>query len=184
VLLARALLRDGDPHAAARALPPWSDDEKVDTVLSVRLDAGLVDAQVARTLGDRRRAAQTLERVLDLAEPHGFRRPFTKDAGALRDLLADQLESGTAHWSTVSALVDQPPPRVSAADAVPSGEALTEREITVLRYLQSMLSNEEIAAKLFVSVNTVKTHVRHIYRKLDVSHRRDAVRRARDAHLL
>jgi LuxR family maltose regulon positive regulatory protein len=54
----------------------------------------------------------------------------------------------------------------------------------VLRYLQSMLSNEEIAAKLFVSINTVKTHVRHIYRKLDVSHRRDAVRRARELRLL
>jgi LuxR family maltose regulon positive regulatory protein len=183
VLLARALLRDGDPHAAARALPPWSDDEKADTVLSVRLDAGLVDAQVARTLGDARRAAQTLERVLDLAEPHGFRRPFSKDGDALRDLLAEHLECGTAHWSTVNALVRQPPPR-PLADAVPAGETLTERELAVLRYLQSMLSNEEIAAKLFVSVNTVKTHVRHIYRKLDVSQRRDAVRRAREVHLL
>jgi LuxR family maltose regulon positive regulatory protein len=184
VLLARALLRDGDPHAAARTLPPWSDDEKADTVLSVRLDAGLIEAQVARALGDRRRAAQTLERVLDLAEPHGFRRPFTKDADALRDLLADHLECGTAHWSTVSALVEQPRQRVPAEAAAASCEPMTERETTVLRYLQSMLSNEEIAAKLFVSVNTVKTHVRHIYRKLDVSHRRDAVRRARELRLL
>jgi LuxR family maltose regulon positive regulatory protein len=184
VLLARALLRDGDPHAAARTLPPWSDDEKADTVLSVRLEAGLIEAQVARALGDQRRAAQTLERVLDLAEPHGFRRPFTKDADALRDLLADHLECGTAHWSTVSALVEQPRQRVPGEAAAAGCEPMTERETTVLRYLQSMLSNEEIAAKLFVSVNTVKTHVRHIYRKLDVSHRRDAVRRARELRLL
>ncbi|MDT5025387.1 MAG: LuxR family transcriptional regulator, maltose regulon positive regulatory protein, partial [Micromonosporaceae bacterium] len=184
VLLARALLRDGDPHAAARTLPPWSDDEKADTVLSVRLDAGLIEAQVARALGDRRRAAQTLERVLDLAEPHGFRRPFTKDADALRDLLADHMECGTAHWSTVSALVEQPRQRAPRQAPAAGCEPMTERETTVLRYLQSMLSNEEIAAKLFVSVNTVKTHVRHIYRKLDVSHRRDAVRRARELRLL
>jgi len=101
----------------------------------------------------------------------------------LRDLLVEHLDSGTAYWSTVSDLVATPQSTV-AAGAVATGEALTERELTVLRYLQSMLSNEEIAAKLFVSVNTVKTHIRHIYRKLEVSQRRDAVRRAREARLL
>jgi LuxR family maltose regulon positive regulatory protein len=63
-------------------------------------------------------------------------------------------------------------------------EPLTDRELTVLRYLQSVLSNGEIAAEMTVSVNTVKTHVRSIYRKLDTNHRRDAVRRARELHLL
>jgi LuxR family maltose regulon positive regulatory protein len=47
-----------------------------------------------------------------------------------------------------------------------------------------MMSNAEIAGEMFVSVNTVKTHLKHIYRKLDVSERRDAVRRGRDLHLL
>ena len=56
--------------------------------------------------------------------------------------------------------------------------------MTVLRFLQSVLSNEEIASKLFVSVNTVKTHVRNIYRKLSVGRRREAVQRARELHLL
>jgi LuxR family maltose regulon positive regulatory protein len=63
-------------------------------------------------------------------------------------------------------------------------EPLTERELTVLRYLQGTLSNLEIAGLLYVSVNTVKTHVRSIYRKLDVGHRREAVRRARELRLL
>ena len=58
------------------------------------------------------------------------------------------------------------------------------RELTVLRFLQSVLSNEEIASKMFVSVNTVKTHVRNIYRKLGVGRRREAVRRARELQLL
>ncbi|MEA2180464.1 MAG: LuxR family transcriptional regulator, maltose regulon positive regulatory protein, partial [Solirubrobacteraceae bacterium] len=70
----------------------------------------------------------------------------------------------------------------------PSIEALLEplstREQAVLSYLPTMLSNQEIASELFVSVNTVKTHLRSIYRKLDVARRRDAVDRARDLRLL
>ena len=63
-------------------------------------------------------------------------------------------------------------------------EPLTERELTVLRFLQSVLSNEEIASKLFVSVNTLKTHVRNIYRKLDVATRAQAVARLHTLGLL
>ena len=63
-------------------------------------------------------------------------------------------------------------------------EPLTERETLVLQYLRSMLSIAEIATVLSVSANTVKTHVRHVYRKLGVSRRRDAVRRARELSLI
>jgi len=70
------------------------------------------------------------------------------------------------------------------ASAQPLLEPLSEREVTVLRFLPTMLSNNEIASEMFVSVNTVKTHLKHVYRKLDVTNRRDAVRRARDLHLL
>jgi LuxR family maltose regulon positive regulatory protein len=77
-------------------------------------------------------------------------------------------------------------PRPVKARPAPTGpgEPLTERELTVLRYLQSILSNVEIASELSLSVNTVKTHVRNIYRKLDATRRRDAVRRARELHLI
>ena len=60
-------------------------------------------------------------------------------------------------------------------------EPLSPREQAVLRYLPTMMSNQEIASELFVSVNTVKTHLKAIYRKLDVADRREAVRRARAA---
>jgi LuxR family maltose regulon positive regulatory protein len=63
-------------------------------------------------------------------------------------------------------------------------EPLTERERTMLRYLASALSNAEIANELYVSVNTVKTHQRAVYRKLGVAGRREAVRRARALGLL
>ena len=63
-------------------------------------------------------------------------------------------------------------------------EPLSPRERAVLRYLPTMMSNQEIASELFVSVNTVKTHLKAIYRKLDVADRREAVNRARSLELL
>jgi LuxR family transcriptional regulator, maltose regulon positive regulatory protein len=63
-------------------------------------------------------------------------------------------------------------------------DPLTDRERLALRYLASSLSNTEIAAALYVSVNTVKTHQRAVYRKLGADGRRDAVRRARELGLL
>jgi len=63
-------------------------------------------------------------------------------------------------------------------------DPLSARETVVLRYLPTLLSNQEIAGELFVSVNTVKTHLKSIYRKLGVSDRREAVRLARELRLV
>jgi LuxR family maltose regulon positive regulatory protein len=157
--------------------------------LGLRIEAGLIEALAARRGGDSRTASQALERALTLAEPEGFRRPFTRAGTAARDLLVEHLDSGTACWSLVNELVaasdERPVPAAPPSPAPPAlPEPLTERELTILRYLQSILSNTEIAVELSLSVNTVKTHVRNIYRKLDAARRRDAVRRARELHLL
>ncbi|MFG3704065.1 LuxR C-terminal-related transcriptional regulator [Micromonospora sp. NPDC047670] len=188
VALARVELRAGDPRAAGYALPDWEASEAADWPLPVRLDAAVLDAVLARRAGDDRRAGRVLERALDLAGPEGFRRVFTRAEAGVRDLLAAHLDAGTAHWPTVSDLVrgaDAPAEGAPAEQGAPAlAEPLTERELTILRYLQSILSNVEIAAELSLSVNTVKTHVRNIYRKLDATRRREAVRRARDLHLI
>jgi LuxR family maltose regulon positive regulatory protein len=63
-------------------------------------------------------------------------------------------------------------------------EALTERELSVLAYLPTYMKSIDIADDLFLSVNTVKSHLQAIYRKLGVSSRQDAVHRARDHGLL
>jgi LuxR family maltose regulon positive regulatory protein len=121
-----------------------------------------------------------------------LRRPFTRHGASLRGLLLEHRDSGTAYWSTVTEMIsatdganDAGSP-VLAVAPLPGGlaEPLTDRELTILRYLQSILSNVEIAAELRVSVNTVKTHVRNIYRKLEAPRRREAVRRARQLRLL
>jgi len=180
--LARAHLAAGEPDAALRALPRWDSDEQA--ALSFRLDAGLLEVLAARRLGDARRAALALEAVLGLAEPEGFRLVFTRSGAPVREMLVEHLDSGTAYWFTVSDLCEAGRPAHQERLSRELGEPLTERETTVLRYLQSILSTGEIAAELCVSVNTVKTHVRNIYRKLAVSRRRDAVRRARELHIL
>ncbi len=63
-------------------------------------------------------------------------------------------------------------------------DPLSDRELAVLRFLPTMMSNADIASEMFVSVNTVKTHLKHVYRKLDVADRREAVLRARELQLL
>jgi LuxR family transcriptional regulator, maltose regulon positive regulatory protein len=185
VTLAHAYLRDNEPAAAIRMLPPWAEDGSAIPLLSLRLSAGLIEALAARRTGDSRRATRALERVLALAEPEGIRRPFMRAGEPVREMLLEHLDSGTAYWPLATELIAASDGAVSRPGAsVPPGEALTDRELTILRYLQSILSNVEIAAELSVSVNTVKTHVRNIYRKLHATRRRDAVRRARELHLL
>jgi LuxR family maltose regulon positive regulatory protein len=73
-------------------------------------------------------------------------------------------------------------PRVGAQDGLT--EPLTQRELDVLAYLPGRMRNQEIAADMYVSVNTVKTHVASIYRKLGVTERNEAVERATGLGLL
>ncbi|WP_302061322.1 LuxR family transcriptional regulator [Streptomyces sp. A3M-1-3] len=105
----------------------------------------------------------------------------------LRHLLDHRPELASAQpWLTErTTAVDNLP----SADGAPARhsdlvESVSDREVDVLRLAAQMMSTEEIAAELYVSVNTVKTHLRSIYRKLSVSRRSDAVRRAREFHLL
>jgi LuxR family transcriptional regulator, maltose regulon positive regulatory protein len=69
------------------------------------------------------------------------------------------------------------------APALPA-EPLSDREREVLRHISDMLSTAEVASEMYISVNTVKTHLRTIYRKLAASHRGEAVRRARQLELI
>jgi LuxR family transcriptional regulator, maltose regulon positive regulatory protein len=114
-----------------------------------------------------------------------MRRPFLIESADLRSLLGDRIEASTIMAGFAVDLLH----RMSGQQARPAAstaliDALTEREQVVLRYLGSTLSNAEIAHHLYLSVNTVKTHQRMIYRKLGADGRRDAVRRAKDLHIL
>jgi LuxR family maltose regulon positive regulatory protein len=185
--LARTHLRDGHAHAATAVLRRWSDDRTAEHILWLRLDGGLLDALAMDCLGQHGQAHRAVEAVLDLAEPEDCQRIFVQGGPPLRKMLLTHVDSGTAHWAMVTELIDASDDRrapVSGEEPQTLLEPLSSREITVLRYLQSLLSNREIAGELRVSVNTVKTHVSNIYRKLAVARRRDAVQAARNLRLL
>jgi LuxR family maltose regulon positive regulatory protein len=86
------------------------------------------------------------------------------------------------HRGLALALVDQL--RRSAAGARAPVDVLTERETAVLQYLPTLMSNAEIAQGLHLSINTVKSHLKAVYRKLGVVGRRDAVLRGRELELI
>jgi LuxR family transcriptional regulator, maltose regulon positive regulatory protein len=185
VVLARLQLADGDPAGAAATVSSCLDGTPSGDFLMVPAEAWLLDALAGDALADRDRAAASLQRALTLAEQGGFRRSFL-DAGApARSLLARYRQRLPACWSYIDELLQAS--TESARVAVPPPtliERLTERERVVLRYLPSLMTYEEIALDLYVSPNTVKSHVHGIFRKLGVAGRRQAVRSARELRLL
>ena len=185
VLLAQMRLGDGEHAMARETLAPWIDHLDDERALA-SVQALVVNALALDAVARHDDAAESLERALDRAEPNGLRTSLLGFGRSLQPLLRRQLRRGTHHGALAGELItaldreDGPSPIHSEVMVEP----LSPRERAVLRYLPTMMSNQEIAAELFVSVNTVKTHLKAIYRKLDVQDRREAVRRARLMKLL
>ena len=137
----------------------------------------LTEALLAHGAGDTAAAHERLEHAVERAEPASILRPFAERSDELADLLVQHAVWGTAHESFIAALMardTQGGPRLRAQ----SYWNLTEREREVLAYMRSIMTAAEIADALFISVNTVKTHERSIYRKLGAGSRRDALKTA------
>jgi LuxR family maltose regulon positive regulatory protein len=183
VVIAQLQLADGDAQVARETLAPWSG-ELTETPEGVQ--ALVVEALALEAGSDPEGAAAALEQALALAEPGGLRWALMQFGRPLQPLLTRQLRRGTSHRALIGELLESLDGSNgrSRANAPLLVEPLSPREQAVLRYLPTMMSNQEIASELFVSVNTVKTHLKAIYRKLDVADRREAVRRARRLELL
>lgn len=133
--------------------------------------------------GHRAQALQGLAAAVDLAAGRGLRRVFL-DVGPQVLPLARAQHDRFPNAFLRSILGRQPEPPPSSSHAPGLVEQLTDREMAVLHYLPTRLSNAEIAGRLFVSVNTIKTHLKHIYRKLGVEDRSSAIERAEALQLL
>ena len=130
-------------------------------------------------------ADSDIERALELAEPDGLIWPFV--VTPVRDLLERHPRHRTAHGTLLKdilGVIAGSTPRSRAREITPLDEELSESELRVLRYLPSNLSAPDIGRELYLSVYTVKTHIRHIYGKFGVHSRADAVERARELGLL
>jgi LuxR family transcriptional regulator, maltose regulon positive regulatory protein len=186
ITLARLELALGDPSAALRAIAGFLADEHEPIMPVSRTEAWAIDAVARDAIHDEPGALRAIERALDLAEPRGYSQPLLRHGAPVRSLLRRRIAKGTAHRAFAGELISvlERVPATRHSDGNPLLEPLSDRELAVLRFLPTMMSNAEIASEMFVSVNTVKTHLKHIYRKLDVSERRDAVRRGRELYLL
>ncbi|MGB7962395.1 MAG: LuxR C-terminal-related transcriptional regulator [Propionicimonas sp.] len=154
------------------------------------LEIGMLRALALLAQGQRAQAVEILARAIAQApEPDGYVRLFLDEGEPIRGLLREAERQGLAvgHPGRLLAHEAATDGALPAAHQPPSqalADALTERELQVLRLLDSELSGPEIARALFVSPNTLRTHTKHIFTKLDVTTRRAAVVRARDRGLL
>jgi LuxR family maltose regulon positive regulatory protein len=181
---ARLLHRAGESDTALEQLARALDVTAPYNHMQVLLDAHVVAATIYDEIGDTGGSMRSLEAALELAEPEGFLRSFLDRGGpGLGDLLRRQIRHGTAHRALIDELLDR---AEGAGGERPESlaEPLSARELDVLRYLPTSLQLAEVSSELFLSVNTVRTHVKSIYRKLDVQRRSQAVERARELRLL
>ncbi|MBV9533839.1 MAG: hypothetical protein JO321_00325 [Solirubrobacterales bacterium] len=178
-------LAEGEPRRALDVLAPVIDATAPTTHRpSAITEAQLLDAVAHERIGRHREAEASLECALELAEPEGIVLPFILVPA--QDLLDRLPRHHTAHPTLQQTILDvlagsAPRPRDGPDGLI---EELSEAELRVVRYLPSNLRAPEIAAELFVSTNTIRTHLRHIYAKLDAHGRADAVARARQLGLL
>ena len=179
-----------DPEAATVALAPVIDGSvPLPNAHLWDVQAWLLEAIARDALGDQGAARRALERALQLAKPEGLLFPFLLDPAP--GLLDRHRRTGTAHAAPISEVLKLLAGRKPGTPSGPEAdrgqglrEPLSQGEIRVLRYLPTKLSAPEIADQLYLSVNTVKTHMRHLYDKLGAHRRHEAVEQARALGLL
>ena len=186
--LAHAWLDADDLQAAGQALE-HGPDEADEVADFSRLEHWLVDARLGYSRGEAARVRRSLQRALGLGESEQLRLPFAMQAAWIRPVLRSDPHLVDAHRHLLEpGLVDPGRDRAGLAATDQAApvivEQLSGREREVLSLLSGMLSTAEVASELYISVNTVKTHLKSIYRKLAATHRGEAVRRARQLELL
>ena len=184
------LITAGDFTAALAAVQPCLDDTAGRAAVGVtrheRISGLLLAALAHRRLGSVDEAARLVERALALAEPDNAYRVFLDGGTAVRSALTVLVPPTSRHARFAGRILerfDAQAPRPAGAPEQAS-VPLTDSERAVLCFLPSHMTNEEISQALFLSINTVKTHLRSAYRKLGVGSRREAIARGRRIGLL
>jgi len=183
-LLPRFHLARNEPGEALALLNKSLREETPDTAAAEMIPLLALQACAFHARGDGARAMAALGQALRLGEPGGYVRTFVEIGAPMRDLLRRAAARGVAPayvGRLLAAFGATASPRPHVPDLI---EPLSPRELEVLRLIAADLPNQEIADTLFISRNTVKTHVRRLYAKLHVHSRLQAVERARELDLL
>jgi LuxR family maltose regulon positive regulatory protein len=147
-----------------------------------RIEIHKLRALAALAANDATAALDQLTQAMLLAAHTGHRQTFIDDQATFGGLL-DNAIARSGHWLRLSRPSPEPPQPTRYADH-PAIEPLSDRELEILRLLPSQLANREIGDLLWISTNTVKFHIRNIYRKLEAKRRTEAVEVARSAGLI
>ena len=188
---ARVYLAQGDPTAAIAVLASYYKQTEAKGWTSECFKVRVLQTIVLQEHGEIDEAVQLLSKVLALAEPEGFVRIFIDEGQPMAQLLHKTIARGIAPEYVRQLLAafpnaenDSPTPSRTSTANSQLIEPLSEREIEVLQLISEGLTNQEIAARLFLSLHTIKVHARNIYGKLGVSNRTQAGARARNLGIL
>jgi LuxR family maltose regulon positive regulatory protein len=209
VLMARYRIErdEGAIHAAQQLLNRLLQAAENGGRTGSLIEVLLLQALAQRALGDTSAASTLLERALELAQPEGYVRLFVDEGEEMQLLIADFRHSHRAADAVQVLMIEKqndregqrligyagkllaafPQPTAQSTFSIQQPsivEPLSERELDVLKLLSTELSGPEIADRLSVSLNTVRTHTKNIYSKLGVNNRRAAIRRAEELGLL
>jgi LuxR family maltose regulon positive regulatory protein len=177
----RALVALGDPDGALKTIAPLKDSAEANgrmrSLVTLLLLQALADSDQSR----REDCSVALRQAMELAAPSGFVRLVVNEGPAIGPLVARHADRTSLFTGEVLAALGLHP---SAEAPSASGEHLSERELEILRLMESGRSNKEIANRLFLSLSTVKWHANNAYGKLGVHSRTQALARARARRLL
>jgi LuxR family maltose regulon positive regulatory protein len=192
--MARLFLARGQAADALSALERL-EETSCSGDMGNRVEFLVLRALAEEATGQADAAARDIGLALTLAEPEGFVRTFIDEGEPIASLLQEAARRGPApqYASRLIAVLEEsarPGPAISAGPiqamprAGPLAEPLTEREVEVLRLLRTSMTTPEIAAELGIAPSTVRTFVKHVYGKLGVHRRLDAIDRAAELGIL
>ncbi|MGC9349485.1 MAG: LuxR C-terminal-related transcriptional regulator [Anaerolineae bacterium] len=184
---ARVLLAQRRISEARRWLARLTEFTQAHGLYRWLLSVYILQAWTSDWSGDRDAARDLLGRALQTAAPEGYVRAFLHEGSRVIKLLPDLRAVAPAFVDRISAAAeesDQGSPAILGARPEALIEPLTDREREVMNLIASGLSNQEIADELIIAIGTVKRHINHIYGKLQVHRRTEAVARARELGLL
>jgi LuxR family maltose regulon positive regulatory protein len=189
IVLARVFIAQKLFNEAARLLSRLLEVAETARAVGYVIEILVLQAMALQAQGKIDQALTSLERALSLAEPEGYVRTFIDEGSSIGKLLRQATARGIAVGyvgKLLTALEKETKGKRQLGKAFPASmvEPLSERELEVLRLLKTHLSGTDIAEELAISVNTVRTHIKSIYSKLNVHSRQDAVQRAQELELL
>ncbi len=184
VCQAKLLIGAEDDKGALTLIGPVLADPSAACTAADRIGALLAGVVARRRLSQGHEAAELLAEALALAEPDDACGQFVAAGPAVRSALTVLISPSGRCAGFASRILDRFDGRLPRPASAQPAALLTDSELAVLRFLPSHMTNQEIAESLFLSINTIKTHLSSVYRKLGVANRRQAIAQGRRLELL